>query len=270
MRIHALTTGTVRLKHSFLFPRPGPRRQLGLFTPGPFSAPMPIHAWLIEHDGRRILVDTGEVAAVNDVPFAKFAVAPEQELPAALAGIGLGVDDVDTVVLTHMHGDHMDGGVHLGGRPLLVQDLELEFARSLRSRLFSRLLRQPIPEGLRFEPVALREPFGGFAASRPVTDDGRVVMVATPGHTPGHLSVVCVDDDGNHVLIAGDATDSLEQLLARRADAVGPKPAVTVATIDRILDHASRHPTVFLPSHDPESVARLSGHEILDPASVVR
>ena len=51
MKIHALTTGAVRVKHSFLFPRPGPRRQLDLFLPGAFSDPLPIHCWAIEHDG---------------------------------------------------------------------------------------------------------------------------------------------------------------------------------------------------------------------------
>ena len=43
MKIHALTTGTVSVKHSFLFPGHGPRRQLDLFLPGNFSDPLPIH-----------------------------------------------------------------------------------------------------------------------------------------------------------------------------------------------------------------------------------
>ena len=60
MRIHALTTGATRVKHSFLFPRSGPRRQLDLFLPGPFSDPLPIHCWAIEHEGVLRLVDTGE------------------------------------------------------------------------------------------------------------------------------------------------------------------------------------------------------------------
>ena len=51
MKIHALTTGAVRVKHSFLFPRTGPRRQLDLFLPGAFSDPLPIHCWAIEHEG---------------------------------------------------------------------------------------------------------------------------------------------------------------------------------------------------------------------------
>ena len=259
VRIHALSTGTVRLKDSFLHPRRGVRRQLSLFTPAPFSDPLPIHLWVVEHDGRRLLVDTGETSAVKDIPFARFDVGRGDELPAVLRTIGLEPGDIDTVVLTHMHGDHMDGAVHLEGRPVLVNAAEIAHARTATSRLFQRLLRQPIPAGVRFEPMDLDGgPFGGFAASKPLSADGRVIVVATPGHTPGHVSVLCVDDDGHHVLLAGDATDTIEQLRARRHDAVGPKPEVTVATIDRILAHASEHPLVFLPSHDAESAARLA------------
>ena len=258
MRIHALTTGTVSVKHAFLYATDGPLRQVRLLMPGPFSDPLPIHIWVVEHEDRRILVDTGEVASANNVPFARFGVQPGEELPGALAGAGLSVDDIDTVVLTHMHGDHVDGVVHLGDRPILVHDTELEFQRSASARFFQKVLRQPLPAA-RFEPLALDAgELGAFAASRPLTEDGRVAVVATPGHTPGHVSVLCIDDDGNHVLLAGDMTDTLAQLRERRGDAVSPKPKVTIETIDRILAHGAQHPLVYLPSHDPESAARLA------------
>jgi glyoxylase-like metal-dependent hydrolase (beta-lactamase superfamily II) len=257
MKIHALTTGTVRLKRAFLHARSGPRRQLDLFLPGPWSGPVPIHCWAIEHADRILLVDTGETATVRDIPFARFDVTPEQELPNALAAAGLAITDVETAVLTHMHGDHMDGGIHLSGA-VLVHERELAFSHTRAARLVQRLFRQPVPEGIEFRPVALDDgPFGAFAHSRPLTDDGRIVAVATPGHTVGHIAVLCIDDLGRHVLLAGDATDTLEQLRARRPDAVSPKPAVSVATMDAILAHGREHPTVYLPSHDPESVARL-------------
>jgi N-acyl homoserine lactone hydrolase len=264
MEIQALSTGTVHLKDAFLYPRRGMLRQPALFLPGRISGPYPIHAWAIEHDGVRILVDTGETAAARDVPFAKLEVPPGAELDAALASLDLTPADLDTVVLTHMHGDHMDGAVHLPDTAILVSEAELAHSRSAMARFFQRALRQPIPEGVRFEAMALEgPPFGAFAASRPLTPDGRVLAVPTPGHTPGHISVLCIDDDDNHVLLAGDATDSLEQLHSRRPDAVGPKPAVSVDTIDRILAHGRDHPTVFLPSHDPESLARLEARTVL-------
>src|SRR5262249_25446164 len=116
------------------------------------------------------------------------------------------------------------------------------------------ILRQPLPNGFAPEPLALDDgPFGAFSRSCALSDDGRIVAVATPGHTPGHISVICIDDAGRHVMLAGDATDSLEQLHARRADPVGPDPKVHVATLETILAHCAAHPTVYLPSHDPES-----------------
>jgi glyoxylase-like metal-dependent hydrolase (beta-lactamase superfamily II) len=263
MRIHALTTGTVRVKDAFLHARTGPTRQVRLFTPGSFSTPLPIHAWLVEHEGHLTLVDTGETASVRDIPFARFAVRVQDELPQTLQRIGRSVADVDQVVLTHLHSDHMDGAVHVEC-PVLVHDEEWSWAHSAQSRLFQRILHQPIPAGVDFRPVALDDgPFGAFAASRRLSDDGRIVAIATPGHTPGHVSVVCVDDEGRHVLLAGDATDTVEQLHARRPDAVAPKPKVQVETLERILAHARDHRAIYLPTHDPESRARLEQNTLL-------
>ena len=259
MRIHALTTGTVRVKQAFLFPGRGARRQLDLFLRGPWSDPLPIHCWAIEHEGRLLLVDSGESATVRNVPFARFAVTREQELPAAMAAAGLSLDDVSEVVLTHHHGDHVDGLVHVGA-PVRISEVELRFLATAFPRLMRRVLHQPLPPGFAPAPFALDGgPFGAFARSRSLSDDGRIVAVGTPGHTPGHISVICVDDAGRHAMLAGDATDTLEQLHARRADAIGPDPRVHVATLERILEHCADHATVYLPSHDPESAARLAG-----------
>src|SRR5690242_7846901 len=138
MKIHALTTGTVSLKHSFLFPSSGVRRQLDLFTPGEFVDPVPIHCWAIEHRGALRLVDTGETAAARDIPFARMHVTPEQELPAAMAAAGLALDDVSEVVLTHHHGDHVDGMVHVRGR-VRINQAELGFLRTPMPRVMRRV-----------------------------------------------------------------------------------------------------------------------------------
>ncbi len=259
MKIHALSTGAVRVKHAFLFPSRGARRQLDLFLPGPWSEPLPIHCWAIEHAGRLMLIDSGEVAAARNIPFARFELTREQELPGAMAAAGLSMDDVSEVVLTHHHGDHVDGLVNVRA-PVRINDAELQFLAGAFPRVMRRVLRQPLPGGFAPEPFALDGgPFGAFARSRALSDDGRIVAVETPGHTPGHVSVICVDDSGRHVMLAGDVSDTLEQLKARRADAIGPDPKVHVATLETILAHCAEHPTVYLPSHDPESAARLAG-----------
>ena len=194
MKIHALTTGTVTVKHRFLFPRPGPRRQLDLFLPDAWSDPLPIHCWAIEHEGVLRLVDTGETAAARNVPFARMGVSREQELPAALATAGLRLDDVSEVVLTHAHGDHIDGLVHVRGR-VLINEEELRYVGSPLPRVMRRVLRQPLPPGFAPETFVLDGGrFGAFSRSRALTDDGRIVAVDTRGHTPGHVSVICIDD----------------------------------------------------------------------------
>jgi N-acyl homoserine lactone hydrolase len=257
VRIHALPTGDVVLKQSFVNPRPGLRRRLDLFLPGPWSEPMPIRAWLVEHGEERILVDMGETAEVKDAPFARHTVMPEDELPFALGAIGLACKDVTTAVVTHLHPDHFRGAVHLT-TSVLVNEAEWADATSFRGRVIQRLTGVPLPGGINFRPAALDDgPFGAFAASRRLTTDGRVRLVSTPGHTRGHASVIAIDDDGRHVLLAGDATDTLEQLHARRPDAITPDLDLQVQTIDRILAHAADHPTIYLPTHDPDSAARL-------------
>jgi N-acyl homoserine lactone hydrolase len=259
MKIHAIQTGTVQVKHSFLHPGRGPLRQLGLFMPSEWSEPLPIYCWAIEHDGVLRLVDTGETAAAKDVVFARMNVTREQELPAAMAAAGLNLEDVSEVVLTHAHGDHIDGLVHVRER-VLNNEVELRYVAAPFSRLMRRVLKQPLPPGFAPEGFALDDgPFGAFERSRRLSDDGRIVAVETPGHTPGHVSVICIDDADRHVMLAGDATDTLEQLHSLRADAVAPSANVHIATLKRILDHCAKYPTIYLPSHDPESGSRLAG-----------
>jgi glyoxylase-like metal-dependent hydrolase (beta-lactamase superfamily II) len=177
MKIQALTTGTVSVKHAFLFPSGGPRRQLDLFLPSPWSDPMPIHFWAIEHDGRLLLIDSGETASARNVPFARFDVAREQELPAAMAAEGLSLEAVSEVVLTHHHGDHVDGLIHVRA-PVRIHDTELRFLGTAFSRGMRRVLRQPLPPQFAPEPFGLDGgPFGAFPRSHALSDDGRIVAV---------------------------------------------------------------------------------------------
>jgi glyoxylase-like metal-dependent hydrolase (beta-lactamase superfamily II) len=266
--IHPLTTGRVRIKQAMRRGvGSGLARRSRIMRPGPMTEWLPIHAWAIEHPEGLLLVDTGETHAARDQTFAEFAVAPEDELDHQLAAAGLAPQDVGTVVLTHIHGDHADGVPHVPAARVRAGAREIEVTDSLQGRLQRRLVRQPLPPGFHAEAIALDGPaFGAFAASAPLTADGRIVAVPTPGHTPGHLAVVVVQDD-HHVLLAGDVSYDQAGLVELAVDGVSPDEEVARATMRTVLAHAEGHPTVYLPSHDPASAARLAATDLLVPAA---
>jgi N-acyl homoserine lactone hydrolase len=256
--IHPLTTGHVRI-HAKMHRGEGTglRRRSKILRKGPMGGLMPIHAWLIEHPDGLILVDAGETHAARNATFAEFHVGRDDELDHRIAAAGFSPEDIGTVVLTHIHGDHVNGLPHVPHATVLAGAREIEIANSPFGRFQRIVTRQPLPPGFAPRPIALDGPaLGAFAASTPLTTDGRVVAVPTPGHTLGHLAVLVVQPD-HHVLIGGDTAYDQAQLQDLHPDGVSPKDDVTIATMQTILEHARAHPTVYLPSHDPESARRL-------------
>ena len=81
MRIHPIRTGQVRIRERMRRGIPGPLRRAAMFS-GPWTEPLPILAWAIEHPEGVIVVDTGERAGARDAPFARFAVTAEEEIAA--------------------------------------------------------------------------------------------------------------------------------------------------------------------------------------------
>jgi glyoxylase-like metal-dependent hydrolase (beta-lactamase superfamily II) len=267
IEITALTTGTVRIKRAMQRGRgSGFRRRGRIFLPGEWTQPLPIHAWLVEHEEGSILVDTGEATEVNDTPFARFDVKPEDEIHHQLARHDLAPSDLRSVVLTHVHCDHADGLARLPGVPALTTATELRLVHSLEGRVTRKMLRQPLPAGFDPRPVDAESGpgIGAFPSSYSITEDGSVRLVPAPGHTAGHAAVL-VDRGDHHVLLCGDAGYDDAQLRDRQVDGVSPSDEVALATIDRILDHARQHPTVVLPSHDPDAARRLAAAEVMQP-----
>jgi N-acyl homoserine lactone hydrolase len=113
----------------------------------------------------------------------------------------------------------------------------------------------------------LDRPYGPFAHSLTLTQGGDVVLVPTPGHTRGHLSVVVQETD-RAVVLAGDTSYTQGLLLAHALDGVGPDELQEHATHRRILQLAQSMPTVYLPTHDPESAERLAQRQVLSVVDV--
>src|SRR3954454_16970494 len=269
LEITPLTTGTVRIKTAMQRGRgTGLRRRSAMFLPGDLTEPLPIYAWLIHHQDGPILVDTGETTGVNDTPFAKFDVKPEDEIHNQLVAHGIAPRDLRTVALTHVHVDHDDGLARRKVVPAVVNAAELRFVPSLEAKATRKVLRQPLPAGFDPRPVDVESgpAIGAVRSSYSLTDDGSVRLVPTPGHTAGPVSVL-VDRVDHHVLLAGDIGYDLAQIEARQLDGVSPKDEVALATTDVVLEHARRHPTVILPSHDPDSARRLAAVEVVGAAA---
>ncbi|MCW2994495.1 MAG: hypothetical protein JWQ18_1990, partial [Conexibacter sp.] len=204
-----------------------------------------------------ILVDAGETHPAHDATYAEYHVTRDQELDHQLTAASFSPNDVARVVLTHIHGDHVNGLPHVPDATVLANAQEIRIANSPMSRITRLATRQPLPPGFAPQPIALDGPaVGAFAASHALTTDGRVLAVPAPGHTLGHIAILVVQPD-HHVLIGGDSAYDQAQLQDLQVDGVSPKDDVAIATMKTILAHAAEHPTVYLPSHDPESAHRL-------------
>ena len=81
-------------------------------------------------------------------------------------------------------------------------------------------------------------------------------MVPTPGHTPGHVSVV-VQDGAEQIMLAGDASYLELAMLRGTVDGVSPDETEVRGTLAAIRNLCSQRPTVYLPTHDPQSAERL-------------
>ena len=269
MNIHAIQTGTVALTTRWREGAGhGPRRLLNTLLDREWTEPLPIHAFAIEHPEGVIVVDTGETARVSEPayfprwqPFFRFAVRervePEQEIGPQLERLGIRPSDVRLVVMTHLHTDHAGGLGHFPHNEILVSAAELDYASGLRGRLHGYPNKR-WPGWFDPSPLQLRrDPFGPFPASLRLTKAGDVVVVPTPGHTPGHVSVV-VEDGDRSIFLAGDSSYTEDAMLRGAVDGVGADEHAQRLTHERIRAHAAARPTVYLSAHDPETGTRLA------------
>lgn len=224
---------------------------------------------MIEHPEGIYLVDTGDRASNADRgylprwnPFFQHAVqvkvAPAEEIGIQLAARGVDARrDVKAVLMTHLHHDHAGGLYHFPHTPIVVGRKNYQVARSLQGRI-AGCLPQRWPTWFQPTLIEVTGPsIGPFPASYLVTHDRRIAFVETPGHMPGHLSILVQDQEVLYCL-AGDATYDVDLLLANQVDGVTYDVAVSRRTLQKLRTLAYQQPTIVLPAHDPGAPERLA------------
>lgn len=272
MRIHAIQTGTVAVKaRQRQGSGPGPLRLLNTLRDARWTEPLPILAWVIEHAEGLIVVDTGETVRTAEHgyfptwhPYYRLGVrewvTADQEIGPQFQRLGLSPHDVRWVVLTHLHTDHAGGLAHFPDSELLVSRTELRHASGALGKARGYLPHR-WPHWFSPTPVDFTDgAFGPIPAARTLTAAGDVTLLATPGHTPGHMSVA-IDLDDHLVLLAGDTSYTQELMLDGIADGVTNDPHTAQSTLAALRALAHSRPTVYLPSHDPDSPRRLANME---------
>jgi len=100
------------------------------------------------------------------------------------------------------------------------------------------------------------EAVGPFTHSFRLTQAGDVHVLPTPGHTPGHVSVLVNAPEAN-TLLAGDVSHTQALMLQQRVDGVSSDRAVSQDTLAKVRMLCQSQSAVYLPSHDPDSLDRL-------------
>ncbi len=176
-----------------------------------------VYGYLVTHPEVTVVFDTGIGAADPETE----AHYQPQRRPLALAcrDVGCSIDAIDIVVNSHLHFDHCGANPALAGRRIVVQSTELE-AASGEGYTF--------PELVDFDGAIYDRVDGEVEIA-----DGLVVL-PTPGHSPGHQSLVVRAQDGT-LLVAGQAMDFSTTTLSPVA---GEASAYASAHLAR---QASRH-----------------------------
>jgi glyoxylase-like metal-dependent hydrolase (beta-lactamase superfamily II) len=215
---------------------------------------VPIHAYLVEHPSQGlILLDAGICSAQAHqhsryysgilkliLDDDEYAQEPSETLAEQLKGRGYRCEDVRTVILTHLHEDHVGGLRDLPKAKVVVSQAEWD-ARKAKMFGFIPMFYEPSYGGVeqwqrvRFESGA----FHSFERSHDLFGDGSLRLLPTPGHTPGHTCAL-VEMGGYQLMVTGDCLYTLRHLATdqvqafRLSEATGDEQVDSIGRIARL------------------------------------
>lgn len=262
IKIHVLHTGLVKVDRALPFHGlyRNPLAFTGLFRSERNQVTLPVSSYLIEHPQGLVLIDTGWNKMVRKSNWRE--LGPQVQintgyLPAGwavderLAALGYRPEDLDLVLLSHLHCDHVSGLKHVkNAKKILVSQPEW--------RVANRLPMVYLPHEWRGVNVQTydytKNGVGPFGESYDVFGDGSLLQVHTPGHATGMSATLVRGRDGRYVLLAADtgySNDSWEKMLTPGI-CTSRKDAITSLGWVREMAH---HPNCIqaLANHDPQT-----------------
>jgi len=195
--------------------------------------------YLLKHNQGWLLWDTGLADAIAAMPEGLRPSDPRathwrrpKTLAAQLEQLGVKPSDIKYVAVSHSHPDHIGNIAMFPQSTLLVQKVEYEW---------------PSPAGPRFRPEL---PVTKVEGDHDVFGDGSVTLVATPGHTPGHQSLLVRLNKTGAVLLSGDAVHFKENWDNRRVPDINDNKEQSSASMQRLAEIMAREKAQLWINHD--------------------
>jgi N-acyl homoserine lactone hydrolase len=163
----------------------------------------PVPVYVVEHAGSLLVFDSGLHPDVRDCGSERSRALGDDfvcDLPEGtdllqrLRSCEIDPDDVDLLVLSHLHFDHVGGSALLADTEVVVQRAEwLAAEADVEGEIY-------VPADIDADHVPRL-----IDGQWDVFGDGRVTVIPTTGHTAGHQSLLLRTDDGGELVLCGDA-----------------------------------------------------------------
>src|SRR5690349_9193468 len=198
--------------------------------------------YLVQHGDDYLVWDTGN-------PVGTTPTAPKTSLTDLLAQVKVTPAQVKYVGISHYHGDHTGQASQFPGATLLIGKGDWDVVSDAKAPpATSAPFTNWISGGGKVEPLA---------GDRDVFGDGTVVMLNTPGHTPGHHSLLVRLREMGPVLITGDLSHFHENYDSNGVPTFNTDRAATLASLDRFKKIATNLKATVIIQHDARDVSKL-------------
>jgi N-acyl homoserine lactone hydrolase len=199
--------------------------------------------YLIKHGNEYMIWDTGHSMSAG-------AVAPKVSLVDLLGQVNVKPDQIKYVGISHYHGDHIGQVASFPKATLLIGKGDWDALTSAK----------PGP-GVNPEPFANWIKGEGKVEPLPldkdVFGDGTVIVLNTPGHTPGHHSLLVKLPQTGNVLLTGDLAHFHENYENNGVPSFNVSRADTVASLDRFKKIAANLKATVVIQHDARDISKL-------------